>query len=190
MRFKIENNVVALFVNDIPAGQFPIDPAKCAGSGVILEPTSIWGNGVFTTSLSDFAAQSVLGRTWLPEVNNDVKNQVLTVPRFEKDDPPRHLLLAANGDVLRGEISAATDTHFGFRCGMENINVPRDRVRAVIWLQPPAKGRSRRQHRYRPGAGRPDLGRSAQRPTAHARQLPANRPQRPSSISFARRTTA
>jgi len=26
------------------------------GSGVIIEPTSIWGNGVFAVSLSDFAA--------------------------------------------------------------------------------------------------------------------------------------
>jgi thiol-disulfide isomerase/thioredoxin len=139
VRFKMENNTVELFVNDVSAGQFPVDPANCAGSGVILEPASIWGNGVFTASLSDFTAHAMVGRTWLPEVNNDIRKQVLTVPRFEKDDPPRHLLLAANGDVLRGEITGATDTHFGFHCGMEDLNVPRERVRAVIWLDPPPK---------------------------------------------------
>ena len=139
VHFKVENNTVNLFVNDIIAGQFPIDPANCPGSGVILEPASIWGNGVFTVSLSDFSAHSVVGRTWLPEVSDDIRKQVLTVPRFAKDDPPRHLLLAANGDVLRGEIEAATDSHFGFRSGLENLNVPRERVRAVIWLQPPSK---------------------------------------------------
>jgi thiol-disulfide isomerase/thioredoxin len=139
IRFKIEDNHVEVFANDISTGQFPIDPAKCAGSGVIIEPSSMWGNGIFTVSLSDFSAHSVPGRTWLPEVSSDIKNQVLTVPRFEKDDPPRHILLAANGDVLRGEIEAATDTHFGFRSGLENLNVPRNRVRAVIWLQPPSK---------------------------------------------------
>ncbi|HEX4140626.1 MAG TPA: TlpA disulfide reductase family protein [Candidatus Methylacidiphilales bacterium] len=139
VRFKMENNTVELLVNDISAGQFPVDPANCPGSGVILEPASIWGNGVFTVSLSDFSAHSVVGRAWLPEVNEDIRKQVLTVPRFERDDPPRHLLLAANGDVLRGEIEAATDTHFGFRCGLENLTVPRERVRAVIWLQPPSK---------------------------------------------------
>ena len=72
-------------------------------------------------------------------MNADIRQQVLTVPRFQRDDPPRHVLLAANGDVLRGEIQGATDSHFGFRCGMENLTVPRDRVRAVIWLQPPSK---------------------------------------------------
>jgi len=139
VRFKMENNTVELFVNDISAGQFPVDPANCPGSGVIFEPASVWGNGVFTVSLSDFNAHPVVGRTWLPEVNADIRKQVLTVPRFQRDDPPRHVLLAANGDVLRGEIQAATDTHFGFRCGMENLNVPRERVRAVVWLQPPPK---------------------------------------------------
>jgi peroxiredoxin len=139
VRFKMENNAVELFVNDISAGQFPVDPANCPGSGVILEPASVWGNGVFSVSLSDFSAHLIAGRTWLPEVNADIRKQVLTVPRFQRDDPPRHVLLAANGDVLRGEIEAATDSHFGFRCGMENLTVPRERVRAVIWLQPPSK---------------------------------------------------
>ena len=135
----MENNAVELFVNDISAGQFPVDPANCPGSGVILEPASAWGNGTFPVSLSDFSAHLMVGRTWLPEVTADIKKQVLTVPRFQRDDPPRHVLLAANGDVLRGEIEAATDSHFGFRCGMENLNVPRERVRAVVWLQPPSK---------------------------------------------------
>jgi peroxiredoxin len=139
VRFKLENDAVELFVNDTSVGQFPIDSAKYSGSGVIIEPASVWGNGIFTVSLSDFSAKPSIGRAWLPEVSDDIRKQVLTVPRFERDDPPRHLLLAANGDVLRGEIEAATDTHFGFRCGLEELNVPRDRVRAVIWLQPPAK---------------------------------------------------
>jgi thiol-disulfide isomerase/thioredoxin len=139
VRFKVENSAVNLYVNDIPVGPFPIDLAKCAGSGVILEPASVWGNGAFPVSLTEFSAQTALGRSWLPVVSSDIRNQVLTVPRFERDDPPRHVLLAANGDVLRGEIEAATDTHFGFRCGLQELTVPRDRVRAVIWLQPPSK---------------------------------------------------
>jgi peroxiredoxin len=142
VRFKIDDSNVDVFVNGAAAGQFPIDPSNCAGSGVIFEPASIWGNGVATVSLSDFATHITPGRTWVPEVSPEIKNQVLTVPRFAKDDPPRQLLIGANGDVLRGEIQAATDSHFGFRCGLENLTVPRDRVRAVIWLQPPAQGGS------------------------------------------------
>jgi len=133
VRLVFGDTQVELFVNDVPTQKFPIDPAKCTGSGMLIEPASLWGNGVFSVTLSGFASSSTTGHAWLPEVANDVKAQVLTVPRFQKNDPPQHLLLAANGDVLRGEIEAATDTHFGFRCGMEQINVPRDRVKAVIW---------------------------------------------------------
>jgi peroxiredoxin len=139
VRLAISDNSVEVFINDVSTLQFPIDLAKCGGSGLIFEPAGMWGNGVFTVNLTDLATKVAPGRTWLPEVSSEIKSQVLTVPRFQKDDPPRHLLLAANGDVLRGEIEAATDTHFGFRCGMENLNVPRDRIKAVIWPRQPVK---------------------------------------------------
>ena len=85
--------------------------------------------------LSQFSAQSVPGRTWLPEVNAEARAHALTVPRFRKDLPPRHVLLAANGDVLRGEIETVTPGHFSFRSGLETLRVPRDRVKAAIWLK-------------------------------------------------------
>ncbi|HEV3270902.1 MAG TPA: redoxin domain-containing protein [Candidatus Methylacidiphilales bacterium] len=137
VRIEIGEYEVELFVNDVSQQRIPIDPAKLAGFDLIIEPASIWGNNSFPLSLSSFSARSGPGRAWLPEVSGEIESQVLTVPRFQKDDPPRHLLLAENGDVLRGEIEAATATHFRFRCGLENLNVPRDRVAAVIWLKPP-----------------------------------------------------
>jgi thiol-disulfide isomerase/thioredoxin len=137
VRLEISDDKVEVFANDVSLLEIPIDPANCSGTGLIIEPASVWGNNPFPVSLSDFSTKLDPGRTWLPEVSDEIRTQVLTVPRFEKDDPPKHLLLAANGDVLRGEVEAATDTHFGFRCGLEELNVPRDRVRAVIWLKPP-----------------------------------------------------
>lgn len=136
VRLEIGEDQVELFANDVSQLHIPIDPAKRAGSGLVIEPAGMWGNNGFPVSLAGFSAHSGPGHTWLPDVSDEVRNQVLTVPRFQKDDPPQHLLLAANGDVLRGEIMAATDTHFGFRCGLDDLNVPRDRVGAVIWLKP------------------------------------------------------
>lgn len=60
------------------------------------------------------------------------------VPRFRKEDPPRQALLAANGDLLRGVIEAATAEHFAMRSGLETIQVPRERVKAAVWLIKPA----------------------------------------------------
>jgi peroxiredoxin len=134
---KIDEHKVELLVNDMPLQEIPIQPAKYPGSGLSIEPATIWGNNTTSVGLTDFSAHSSPGRTWLPEVAPAIKTQVLTVPRYEKDDPPRHVLLAGNGDVLRGEIEAATASHFGFRSGLEHLDVPRDRVTAVIWLKPP-----------------------------------------------------
>ena len=139
VRVIVSDKQMELHVNDVLTRKLPIDPAKRAGFGLIIEPTSIWGNPARAIALSSFSAISSPGRTLLPDVSNETRTQALTVPRFRKDDPPRHVLLAANGDVLRGEIEAATATHFAFRSGLENLRVPRERVKAAIWLKKPVE---------------------------------------------------
>ena len=63
VRIKIGGDQLELFVINISMGQFPIDPAKCAGAGVVVEPASVWGNSVFTVSLSDFPRAPFPGRS-------------------------------------------------------------------------------------------------------------------------------
>ena len=130
---------IELRVNDSLAQKFPISEVKRAGAGLVIEPASVWGNTPTKVSLGHFSAAPTLGRTSLPVVSAETKLQALTVPRFRKDDAPRHALVALNGDVLHGEIEAVTASHFGFRSGLENLRVPRDRVKAAIWLKKPAE---------------------------------------------------
>ena len=137
VRLGIAEKQIEVYIDGCLAQTFPIDSGKRAGSGLIVEPASLWGNSVNPISLSNFSATTPPGHTWLPDVNSEVRTQALTIPRFRKDAPPRQALLAANGDLLRGEIEAVTATHFGFRSGMETIRVPRDRVKAAIWLKGP-----------------------------------------------------
>ncbi len=140
VRLVIDEKQLQLHVNGSLVRSFPLPAQQRRGFGMVFEPPEVvLGNGVRTVKLSDFAATSGAGGTWVPAVSADAKSQALTVPRFRKDDPPRHVLLAANGDVLRGEIEAATASHFRFRSVLENLRVPRDRVRAAIWLKPPDK---------------------------------------------------
>jgi thiol-disulfide isomerase/thioredoxin len=87
--------------------------------------------------IAAFKARIAPGRVAAPVVEANTKKHALTVPRFRKEDPPRHALLAANGDVLRGVIESATARHFAVRSGLETIQVPRDRVKAVVWLVEP-----------------------------------------------------
>jgi thiol-disulfide isomerase/thioredoxin len=139
VRLVIDDQQVHLHINGAPVSSFSIPATKRPGTGLVIKPANVFGNEQRTITLTDFATIAGPGRTWLPEVTTEARLHALTVPRFRRDDPPRHALLAANGDVLRGEIEAATPSHFGFRSGLENLRVPRERVRAAIWLQPPDK---------------------------------------------------
>jgi thiol-disulfide isomerase/thioredoxin len=90
--------------------------------------------------LSGFSMAALPGCSLAPAVDGDAKIQALTVPRFRKDAPPLHALVAGNGDVLRGEIEAATASHFAFRSGLESLRVPRERVVAAVFLKKPGLG--------------------------------------------------
>ena len=151
VRLCITEKDVTLFIDGCQTQVFPIGPEKRAGSGLIIEPAGLWGNTVNPISLSNFSASSPPGLTWLPGVDSETKSYALTIPRFRKDAPPRHVLLAANGDVLRGEIEAITATHFGFRSGLENLRVPRDRVKAAIWLKAPETRKAVDERKAGPG---------------------------------------
>ncbi len=139
VRLVVKEKTVDLSLNGVVVQTYQVPSAKRLGSGLVIEPSGLWGNTVSGVSLTNFTAHSVPGVTWLPDVNAETKTQALMVPRFRRDDPARHAIIAANGDVLRGEIVSATTTHFLFRSGLEELRVPRDRVKAAIWLKKPAE---------------------------------------------------
>ena len=137
IRIAIAENTVEVFFNGVSARKILLNPKTRSGSGIIIEPFSLWGNGEREVKITDFNARIAPGRVAVPLVDARAKEHALTVPRFRKDDPPRHALLAANGDLLRGVIEAATADHFAIRSGLETIQVPRDRVKAAVWLIKP-----------------------------------------------------
>lgn len=142
VKIVVQGKSVELHLNGVLTQKFSIPLSSRQGVGLILEPGSVWGNRVNTVVLKDFSSRPVLGQIWLPQVSAEARRQTLTVPRFREDDPPRHAIIAGNGDVLRGEIEALTVGHYGFRTGLEMHSVPRDRVKAAIWLKKSVEGDS------------------------------------------------
>ena len=139
VRIEIKEAAVFFYVGDRQVQQAVCDPKRRAGAGVVFEPSDAIFSTSATVKFTGFSTSSAPGRIWLPEINPDMKTQALTVPRFRKERPPRHALVASNGDVLRGEIEGTTPTHFGFLSGLEKLRIPRARVSAAIWLKPPGK---------------------------------------------------
>ncbi|OYW77942.1 MAG: hypothetical protein B7Z37_01870 [Verrucomicrobia bacterium 12-59-8] len=138
IRIAITENTVEVFFNGVSARKIVLNPKMRSGSGIIIEPFSLWGNGEREVKIAAFSARIAPGRVAVPLVDARAKEHALTVPRFRKEDPPQHALLAANGDLLRGVIEAATAEHFAIRSGLETIQVPRNRVKAAVWLIKPA----------------------------------------------------
>ncbi|WP_417848961.1 TlpA family protein disulfide reductase [Thalassoglobus sp.] len=70
----------------------------------------------------------------------ETRDRTLLIPRFRRDNPSTHVLLAPNGDVLRGKLLNITDQQVRFESQLEDFGFERERVAAVIWLHPPKQG--------------------------------------------------
>ena len=140
LRVEIKDPSILIYVGDRVIQQTDGDPRRRAGSGVVFEPSDAIFETEAAVKFSGFTTTAAPGRLWLPAIQADTKAQALTIPRFRKERPPHHALVATNGDVLRGDIEATTATHFSFLSGLENLRIPRARVNALIWLKPPGQG--------------------------------------------------
>ena len=139
IRIALQPKMIEVFANGISLARAPVSVQKRSGLGLVFEPASLWGNQVYQVGISDFSLRPASWQASAPNVQEEARTQALLVPRFRRDDPPRHILLAANGDLLRGEIEGFAAGHYGFRSGLETLKVPADRVAAAIWLEPAAK---------------------------------------------------
>ena len=63
----------------------------------------------------------------------DVKlERALTVPRFNRDTPPNHILVAENGDMKRGKLLGFNGETIQFDSKLRRFSVPIDRVARVV----------------------------------------------------------
>lgn len=97
--------------------------------------------------IDEFLVQNVVGASVKQFIQEEARELALTVPRFRRDDPPTHVLLAPNGDLLRGRLNAVTETEIVFDSRLETFRFARERVAALIWLSqdkdaPPAPVRA------------------------------------------------
>ena len=58
--------------------------------------------------------------------------RALTVPRFNRDTPPNHILVAENGDMKRGKLLGFNGETIQFDSKLRQFSVPIDRVARVV----------------------------------------------------------
>ncbi len=103
-----------------------------SGTALIFEPASLWGNEARACLLSNLVLRAHPGARTRPTLDAETRAWALQVPRRLADDPPRHLLLAANGDLLRGTLEAMDSRTLTLRQGLERFDVPRNRVATLV----------------------------------------------------------
>ena len=58
--------------------------------------------------------------------------RALTIPRFNRDDPPNHILVASNGDLKRGKLLGINGQTIQFDSKLRKFSLPIDRVARVV----------------------------------------------------------
>ncbi|MEJ7595452.1 MAG: TlpA disulfide reductase family protein [Planctomycetaceae bacterium] len=92
------------------------------------------GDGV---TLSHFEVDNLSGASIRQFIEEESRQAVLTIPRFRRDSPPTHVLIAPNGDLLRGRLLGLDGDRIEFESRLETLRFDRSRVGAVVWLDPP-----------------------------------------------------
>ncbi len=93
------------------------------------------GNGIERGyRISQFEVNSVAGSAVKQFIIEESRQRTLTVPRFRRDDPSTHVIIAPNGDLLRGRLLGIDDQYVSFESKLEVFRFERERIASIIWL--------------------------------------------------------
>jgi len=109
-----------------------VTEATKSGVGVVMEPTSVWGNAMQDQVITNLVLTATPGARARPSLEVESREWALQVPRRLAETPPRHLVLARNGDVLRGTVEGVNSRLVTLRSGLEVMEVPRERVAMMV----------------------------------------------------------
>lgn len=137
MRLVFSENNVSVYANDMLLMNASLEQNMRKGSGIIFSPSTMWGNPTRDVEISNFKVRARPDFVQVPVVSDEARRNALTIPRFRRNSVPTHVLLAPNGDVLRGVIESATPASIKFQSGLDHIEVPVERVAAAVWLDKP-----------------------------------------------------
>ena len=148
IRLLTRDGKIHVHVNNNEVKSIALNPADAAERGLLFSTAMtqmsvrVRGfDGRMTDSpnlleIHDFKVQNFVGAAVKQFIQEETRLRTLTIPRFRRDDPPTHVVLAPNGDVLRGRLLGFADGIVRFESRLEEFRFPRERIATVIWLRP------------------------------------------------------
>ncbi len=149
IRLLTRDGRIHVYVNNNEVKTIALNPAGVAERGLLfasaLTQVSVRVRGFDgrvmdsqrLLEIHDFKVQNFVGASVKQFIQEETRLRTLTIPRFRRDDPSTHVLLAPNGDVLRGRLLGFADGVVRFESLLEEFRFPRERIATVIWLRPP-----------------------------------------------------
>lgn len=117
-----------------------VDPEKVSGNGLYFKMGGGWqgwNQEQSTIEISGFRIESSPGSVPRRVIDQRAKEHILSIPRVLREEVPTHLLIAPNGDLLRGKLESANEKSLRFMAKGETIEIPGNRVSTIVWLQSP-----------------------------------------------------
>jgi len=131
---------VVVHINGKSALTLKVEPDKISGNGLYFKMGGGWqgwnqaGSAIV---ISGFRVESTAGSVPLRLIDPRAKANALAIPRTMRERPPTHLLIAPNGDLLRGVLESADAAAVHFHANGESLEIPRSRVSSIVRLDPP-----------------------------------------------------
>ncbi|TWT57872.1 Thiol-disulfide oxidoreductase ResA [Thalassoglobus neptunius] len=125
----------------------PMDHQKRIGKSLTFKANvnSITRNAAYGSNpltrgimISDFEVRNLDGTSVKQFIVEETRNRTLLIPRFRRERPSSHVLMARNGDLLRGHLKHIDEETVQFESQLEEFPFSRERIAAVIWLHPPS----------------------------------------------------
>lgn len=150
IQLVVHDGTVIVSVNGQPAKTIKISPSSSGGRGIAFDSNltaagQVIVNGRVTqrahdgVAISEFEVDNLSGASIRQFIEEESRQAVLTIPRFRRDSPPTHVIIAPNGDLLRGRLLAVEGDQIEFESRLETLRFERDRIGAIVWLAPPKK---------------------------------------------------
>ena len=117
--------------------------------------------------------QSSFGRLSL-FVDSENLDQLLTIPRFLKNNPPKQILFGRNLDLLRGELTSLDNNKIEFSSRQDNFNFDRERVSSIVWLHAKTPAQLKKEQADAVEDQNPNAGQIVQIVTKDGRRLTVN----------------
>lgn len=110
--------------------------ARNSGMIVQADPGRLNDNDFAQLTISELKVRSNAGQRVSKVVDEKVRKRALTIPRFRRESPSTHVLIAPNGDLLRGRLSGLRDDRMQYESLLDLMTFDRSRVSAIVWLHP------------------------------------------------------